>query len=150
MVFLIAAKRYSNRSNQRSSFHVPSFKNNYVKTFALSLVMAFFMVFTLYGLYGMLAVRDIPIPYAVALLIFAVLFVIGYEFFDSRLANKKSALAVGFVFSLFLTIVLIALINFGLMAYHGDVTGIGWEKFIIAFAVCLIISVLLLKYAENY
>ncbi|WP_338103109.1 hypothetical protein [Methanolapillus millepedarum] len=108
------------------------------------------MVFTLYGLYGMLVTRNIPIPIAVILLIFAVLFVIGYEFFDSRLANKKSALGIGFIFSLFLTIVLTALINFCLMAYHGDVTGIGWEKFIIVFAVCLIISVLLLKYAENY
>ncbi|WP_338098343.1 hypothetical protein [Methanolapillus ohkumae] len=108
------------------------------------------MVFTLYGLYGMLAVRDIPIPIAVVLLIFAVLFVIGYEFFDSKLSNRMSALGIGFVFSLFLTIIILSLVNFALMAYQGDVTGIGWDKFIIVFAVSLIASVLILKYVENY
>lgn len=112
--------------------------------------MALFLVFSFYGIYGMIADRSIPIHIAVVLLIFAVLFVIGYEFFNSRFVRRTTALIVGFLTAFCLTILIMALIQFVLMAFAGSVTAIGWEKFVVAVAFCLIFSVIFLKYLENF
>jgi hypothetical protein len=116
----------------------------------VSLVMAFFFVFTIYGIYGMFSVREFPIHVAIVFLILAIFFVIGYDFFHSRLARKSTALLVGFLVAFCLTIVILAIIEFGFMVYDGTVWDLGWENFIIAIAFCLILSVVILKYAENY
>ncbi|MDL2261321.1 hypothetical protein LJC08_03710 [Methanimicrococcus sp. OttesenSCG-928-J09] len=98
----------------------------------------------------MIAERTIPIHIALVLLIFAILFVVGYEFFNSKFVRRTTALVVGFLVAFCLTILILALIEFILMAFAGTVTDIGWEKFVIAVAFCLIASVIILKYFENY
>ena len=141
-----------NRSSQKSFPSLPSFGNHYLNTFILSLLMAFFFVFTIYGIYGIIQDRTIdPMPIAVAFLIAAIFFVVGYDFFHSRLARKSTALTVSFLAAFCLTIIVLALVKFGYMVYEKTVLDYGgWELFIIAIAFCLIISVVLLKYAENY
>ncbi|MDV0445693.1 hypothetical protein MmiAt1_12870 [Methanimicrococcus sp. At1] len=145
-MFFIAPRKYSEK---KSLSIIPSFKNNYLRTFLLSLAMSLFMVFSLYGLYGMIAERTIPIHAAIALLIFAVLFVVGYEFFNARFVRKTTALVVGFLAAFCLTILILALVEFAMMAFAGTITDIGWEKFVVAVAFCLIVSVIILKYFEN-
>jgi cation transport ATPase len=140
-----------NRSSQKSFPSLPSFGNRYVKTFIVSLVMAFFFVFTIYGIYGMLLAKKFPIPIAVVFLLLAIFFVIGYDFSHSRLARKSTALIVGFAASFCITVIISALIQFALMVYHGTVLDSGgWQIFVGAVAFCLIVSVIILKYAENY
>lgn len=146
VVFSIAPRRLS---SGKKRFSIPSFKNNYLKTLALSLALALFLVFSLYGLYGMVTGRTIPLPIALIFLIFAILFVVGYEFFSSRFVRRSVALAVGFLAALLVTILILALIEFAVMVIDGAVSDIGWERFVIAVAFCLIISVIFLKYAEN-
>ncbi|MBZ3935552.1 hypothetical protein [Methanimicrococcus blatticola] len=91
-----------------------------------------------------------PIPIALVLLIFAVLFVIGYEFFNSRFVRRTTAVVVAFLVAFCLTILVMALVKFVFMAYDGTVAGIGGDVFIVAVAFCLIGSVILLKYFENF
>ena len=112
--------------------------------------MAMFVVFAFYGVYGMISERTNPVnSSAIVLLIFAVLFVIGYEFFNSRFARRTTALALGFLAAFCITILILALIQFVLMAIAGTIIEIGWEIFLIAIAFCLIASVIILKYLEN-
>jgi hypothetical protein len=140
-----------NRSSQKPFPSIPSFGNRYLQTFILSLVMAFFIVFTFYGIYGMISAWDFPIHVAIVFLILAIFFVIGYDFFHSRLVRKSTALLVGFLAAFCITIIILALIQFGLMVFYGTVLDAGgWEVFVIAVAFCLILSVIILKYAENY
>jgi len=111
--------------------------------------MAFFFVFSLYGLYGMIAEKTIPVPIAVVFLILAVLFVISYEFFNSRLVRRSSSLLIGFLAAFIITILILALIEFVQMIMVGTVIELGWERFVIAVAFCMIFSVICLKYAES-
>jgi len=112
--------------------------------------MAMFVVFAIYGVYGMINEWTNPVKSsAIVLLIFAVLFVIGYEFFNSHFARRTTALALGFLAAFCITILILALIQFVLMALAGTVGVIGWEIFFIAVSLCLIASVIILKYLEN-
>ena len=141
-----------NRSSQKSLPSFPSFGNHYLNTFILSLLMAFFFVFTIYGIRGILSTGTVdPTPIAVAFLIVAIFFVVGYDFFHSRLARKSTALTVSFLAAFCLTIIVLALVKFGYMVYQKTALGSGgWEWFVMIFAFCLIVSVIILKYAENY
>ena len=117
----------------------------------VSLAMALFIVFAFYGVYGMFSERVNPVnSTAIVLLIFAVLFVIGYEFFNSRFAQWTTALIVGFLAALCITILILSLVQFVLMAIAGTVFSLGWEKFVIAVAFCMIASVIILKYFEDF
>ncbi|MDR0767951.1 MAG: hypothetical protein LBE57_05890 [Methanosarcinales archaeon] len=109
------------------------------------------MTFSLYGIYGIIADRgEQPIHPALILLIFAVLFVVGYEFFNSRFVRRTTSVVVAFLVSFCLTILIMALVKFMYMAYNGTVIDIGWERFVITVAFSLIGSVLILKYFENF
>ncbi|WNY24422.1 hypothetical protein MmiHf6_17580 [Methanimicrococcus hongohii] len=113
--------------------------------------MALFLTFSMYGIYGMYADGgEQPIPGALILLIFALLFVVGYEFFNSRFVRRTTSVVVAFLVAFCLTILIMALVKFIYMAYDGSFFDIGWEIFIITVAFCLIISVLVLKYFENF
>ncbi|MDR2943751.1 MAG: hypothetical protein LBU81_01455 [Methanosarcinales archaeon] len=113
--------------------------------------MAVFFVFSIYGIYGMILERDNPpLPFALVLLIFSILFVIGYEFFNSRFVRSTMALGIAFLASLCLTVLIMALVKFVRMSLAGTVTDIGPETFVIALAVGLVGSVILLKYFENF
>jgi len=147
VVFLIAPVKASS-DQKRFSFSL--FKNNYLKTFVLSLLMAFFFVFICYGIYGMISGRTFgPIHLALIFLIFAILFVVGYEFCSSRFARKSIALLTGFLAAFVVTILILALSEFIVMAMAGDILSNGWEIFVIAVAFFMILSVIVLKYAEN-
>ena len=111
--------------------------------------MAFFLVFALYGLYGMITIELMPTYPALAFLILAVLFVISYEFFSSRLVRRSTSLLIGFLAAFIITIIILALIEFVKMAISGAVMERGWQTFVIAMAFCMIISVICLKYMES-
>jgi len=128
---------------------MPSLGNKYLRTFIISLGMALFFVFSLYGIYGMISNRTIPMPVALIFLILAVLFVVSYEFFNSKFARRSSALLIGFLAAFVITILILALVEFVMMAINGSVIEIGWERFVIAVAFCMIMSVICLKYAES-
>ena len=113
--------------------------------------MSFFFVFICYGIYGMISEWTLgPLHPALVFLIFAILFVIGYEFYSSRLARKSVALLVGFSAAFVAAILILALSKFVVMALAGDIFSNGWEIFVIAVAFFMILSVIILKYAENY
>ena len=113
--------------------------------------MAFFFVFICYGIYGMISGRTFgPIHLALVFLIFAILFVVGYEFCSSRLVRKSVALLAGFLAAFIATILILALSEFIVMAMDGDILSIGWQTFVIAVAFFMIMSVIILKYVENY
>jgi len=128
---------------------ISSFKNNYFRTLLISSAMALFFVFSLYGIYGMISERSNPIPLALILLIFAVLFVLGYEFFNARFVRRTTAVVIGFLTAFCFTILIMALVQFVYMSQAGTVLEIGWEIFVISVAFCLIASVLILKYLET-
>jgi len=97
----------------------------------------------------MITIEPIPIHPAIAFLILAVLFVVSYEFFNSRLVRRSSSLLIGFLAAFIITILILALIEFVKMILDGTVIAFGWERFIVAVAFCMIISVICLKYAES-
>ena len=97
----------------------------------------------------MITIEPMPIHPAIAFLILAVLFVVSYEFFNSKLVRRSSSLLIGFLTAFIITILILALIEFVKMIISGVVIDLGWEKFVVAVAFCMILSVICLKYAES-
>jgi hypothetical protein len=97
----------------------------------------------------MITIELMPTYPAIAFLILAVLFVLSYEFFSSRLVRRSTSLLIGFLAAFIITIVILALIEFVKMAISRAIIDIGWQTFVIAMAFCMIISVICLKYVES-
>lgn len=125
------------------------FRNRYIRMMLISFITALIMIMTLFGIYGMIIERELPVPhYSILLLVFAIFFIVIFEFFDSkRIVNRLGAGILGFVIAFCLTIILASLIESVKMAMfqtYADM-GIGWEMIITGLAVCMIISIIIIK-----
>ncbi len=121
------------------------FDNPFVRTLSVSVSMAIFMIGVALGIMQIFSTGSSPMPISLILLIFAVIFIIGSVFFESRNVDQVNSMIGGMIISFVLTFSIISFfggINFLL---SGGIGTLGWDRMISALAVCMVASMVIVK-----
>ncbi|WMW24446.1 heat-shock protein [Methanolobus sediminis] len=124
-------------------------ENPFVQALVVSTTMAVFMIGVAFGLMSMAREGSTPVPMAVMLLIFAVIFIAGSVFFESRGADYMGSLVGGAIIGLVATVSATAFFSGVRFAIGGGITEIGFDQVISALAVCMIASMLLIRILQH-
>jgi hypothetical protein len=124
-------------------------ENPFVQALVVSTTMAIFMVGVAFGLMSMAREGSTPVPMAVMLLIFAVIFIAGSVFFESRGADYMGSLVGGAIISLVATFSATAFFSGVRFAIGGGITEIGFDQVVSALAVCMVASMLLIRVLQH-
>nr|WP_321496203.1 heat-shock protein [uncultured Methanolobus sp.] len=124
-------------------------ENPFVQALVVSTTMAVFMIGVALGLMSMAREGSTPVPMAVMLLIFAVIFIAGSVFFESRGADYMGSLVGGAIISLVATFSTTAFFSGVRFAIGGGITEIGVDMVISALAVCMIASMFLIRVLQH-
>ncbi|TQD26383.1 heat-shock protein [Methanolobus vulcani] len=124
-------------------------ENPFVQALIVSTTMAVFMIGIAFGLMSMAREGSTPVPMYVMLLIFAVIFIAGSVFFESRGADYMGSLAGGAIISLVATFSATAFFSGIRFAIGGGVSEIGFDQVVSALAVCMIASMLLIRVLQH-
>ncbi|ETA67270.1 hypothetical protein MettiDRAFT_0685 [Methanolobus tindarius DSM 2278] len=124
-------------------------ENPFVQALVVSTTMAVFMIGVAFGLMSMAREGSTPVPMAVMLLIFAVIFIAGSVFFESRGADYMGSLVGGAIISLVATFSATAFFSGVRFAIGGGITEIGSDQVVSALAVCMIASMLLIRVLQH-
>nr|WP_209682479.1 heat-shock protein [Methanohalophilus levihalophilus] len=120
--------------------------NPFFQALGVSFALAIFMIGMAMGIMQMASTKASPIPIAVILLIFAVIFIIGSVFFERRGADQIGSLAGGGFISMIATFALLSFFGGISFAFTDAFLSLGWEKLVSALAVCMIASMLIVKF----
>lgn len=123
-------------------------ENPFVQALAVSTTMAVFMVGVAIGLMSMAKTGSTPVPMAVMLLVFAVIFIAGSVFFESRGADYMGSLVGGSIVALSATFSATAFFS-GVKYVLDGGTGFEWEQVVSALAVCMIASMFLIRVLQH-
>ena len=124
-------------------------ENPFVQALAVSTTMAVFMVGVAFGLMSMAKNGSTPVPTYVMLLIFAVIFIAGSVYFESRGADYMGSLVGGSIVSLTATFSATAFFSGIKYAIEGGITEMGPDRIISALALCMIASMLLIRILQH-
>jgi hypothetical protein len=124
-------------------------ENPFVQALAVSTTMAVFMIGVAFGLMSMAKSVSPPVSTAVILLIFAVIFIAGSVFFESRGADYMGSLVGGAIAALTATFSITAFYSGIRYALEGGITEIGLDQVISALAVCMVASMLLIRVLQH-
>ncbi len=124
-------------------------ENPFVQALAVSTTMAVFMVGIAFGLMSMSQSGSIPVPIALMLLFFAVIFIAGSVFFESRGADYMGSLVGGAIAALTATFSATAFLSGVIYALELGISEIDWEQVISALAVCMIASMFLIRFLQH-
>lgn len=124
-------------------------KNPFAKAIAISTSMAVFMIGIAMGIMTILSTKSTPLPFAVMLLIFAVIFIAGSVFFEDRGADHAGSLIGGGIAAFIVTFAVTAFLTGMSFAVHGGINDIGWDRMVSALAVCMIASMFIIKVAKH-
>ncbi|WP_407357097.1 heat-shock protein [Methanolobus sp. WCC5] len=124
-------------------------ENPFVQALTVSTTMAVFMIGVAFGLMSMAKSGSTAVPMAVMLLIFAIIFIAGSVFFESRGADYMGSLAGGAIVALVATFSAIAFFSGVKYAIEGGISELGWEQVISAMAVCMIASMFLIRVLQH-
>jgi len=120
--------------------------NPFFQAIGVSFAMAVFMIGMAMGIMQMVSTKASPIPLALVLLIFAIIFIVGSVFFEKRGADQMGSLAGGGFVSMVATFALLAFFGGISFAFTDAFLALGWEKLVSALAVCMIASMLIIKF----
>ncbi|WP_094227811.1 heat-shock protein [Methanolobus psychrotolerans] len=123
-------------------------ENPFVQALAVSTTMAVFMVGVAIGLMSMAKTGSTPVPMAVMLLVFAVIFIAGSVFFESRGADYMGSLVGGSIVAVSATFSATAFFS-GVKYVLDGGTGLEWEQVVSALAVCMIASMFLIRVLQH-
>lgn len=121
--------------------------NPFVQALVVSTTMAIFMVGVAFGLMNM-ATSGLDVPVYVILLIFAVIFIAGSVYFESRGADYMGSLVGGAIVALVATFSTTAFFS-GVKYSIDGISTIEWEQVISALAVCMIASMFLIRVLQH-
>ena len=121
------------------------FENPFVKTLAIAVFMGVFMVDMSLGLFEIFSTKESPLPLALVLLIFAVMFIAGMVFYEKRGLDTLSSLVGGALAGFGFSFMFVSLIGGVQFALGGGISAIGWDQVISAVAASMIASVVMLK-----
>lgn len=123
-------------------------ENPFLQALVVSTTMAVFMVGVAFGLMDM-ATRGLDVPMYVMLLIFAVIFIAGSVYFESRGADYMGSLVGGAIVSLVATFSTTAFFSGVKYAVEGGVTKLGFDNVISGLAICMVASMLLIRVLQH-
>ncbi|PAV12364.1 heat-shock protein [Methanosarcina spelaei] len=121
------------------------FENPFVKTLAIAVFMGIFMVDMSLGLFEIFSTKESPLPLALVLLIFAVMFIAGMVFYEKHGLDTISSLVGGALAGFGFSFMFVSLIGGVQFALGGGISAIGWDQVISAVAASMIASVVMLK-----
>jgi hypothetical protein len=121
------------------------FENPFVKTLSLAVFMGVFIVDMGLGLFDIFLTKSSPLPSALVLLIFAVMFIAGMVFYEKHGLNTLSSLVGGALAGFGLCFVFVSLVGGVQFALGGGTSAIGWDQVLSAVAASMIVSVVMLK-----
>lgn len=121
------------------------FENPFVKTLAIAVFMGIFLVDMSLGLFEIFSTKESPLPLALVLLIFAVMFIAGMVFYEKRGLDTISSLVGGALAGFGFSFMFVSLIGGVQFALGGGISAIGWDQVISAVAASMIASVVMLK-----
>jgi hypothetical protein len=121
------------------------FENPFVKTLSIAVFMGIFLVDMGLGLFEIFSTKKSPLPSAVVLLIFAVIFIAGMVFYEKHGLGTLSALVGGSVAGFGFSFVFVSIVGGVQFAMRGGISVIGWDQVISAVAASMIASVVMLK-----
>jgi hypothetical protein len=124
-------------------------ENPFAQAIAISTTMALFMIGVAMGIMTLLSTKTAPLPFAIILLIFAVIFIAASVFFENRGADHIGSLIGGGIAAFAVTFALTAFFTGVSFAFHGGIRDIGWERMISALAICMIASMLIIKAVKH-
>ncbi|MEZ5336209.1 MAG: heat-shock protein [Methanolobus sp.] len=123
-------------------------ENPFVQALVISTTMAVFMVGVAFGLMS-LATNGLDVPMFAILLVFAVIFIAGSVYFESRGADYMGSLAGGAIISLVATFSTTAFFTGVKFAIEDGISSIGADQVVSALAVCMIASMFLIRYCST-
>jgi hypothetical protein len=121
------------------------FENPFVKTLAIAVFMGIFLVDMSLGLFEIFSTKESPLPLALVLLIFAVMFIAGMVFYEKHGLDTISSLVGGALAGFGFSFMFVSLIGGVQFALGGGISAIGWDQVISAVAASMIASVVMLK-----
>jgi hypothetical protein len=121
-------------------------QNPFFQAIGVSFAMSVFMIGMAMGIMQMASTKESPVPEALILLIFAVIFIIGSVFFERRGADQIGSLVGGGFISVVSTFALISFFGGINYVFSGGILSLGWEQLVSALAVCMIVSILIVKF----
>ncbi|MFZ2498592.1 heat-shock protein [Methanosarcina sp.] len=107
--------------------------------------MGVFIVDMGLGLFDIFLTKSSPLPSALVLLIFAVMFIAGMVFYEKHGLNTLSSLVGGALAGFGLCFVFVSLVGGVQFALGGGISAIGWDQVLSAVAASMIVSVVMLK-----
>lgn len=131
-----------NRKNPNSQ---SVFENSFVKTLSIAVLMGVFLVDTGLGLFEIFSTKSSPLPTALVLLIFAVMFIAGMVFFERHRLDIISSLVGGALAGFGLCFVFVSFVGGMQFVLGGGISTIGWDQVISAVAASMIVSIIMLK-----
>lgn len=131
--------------NSRNPNSHSIFENPFVKTLSIAVFMGIFLVDMGLGLFETFSTKESPLPSAVVLLIFAVMFIAGIVFYEKYGLDTLSSLIGGALAGFGFSFVFVLLIGGLKFALGGGISTIGWDQVISAVAASMIASVVILK-----
>lgn len=131
--------------NSRNPNSQSSFENPFVRTLSLAVFMGIFLVDMALGLFDIFSTKTSPLPSALVLLIFAVMFIAGMVFYERHGLNTLSALVGGVLAGFGFCFVFVCLVGGVQFALGGGISAIGWDQVISSVAASMVASVIMLK-----
>jgi hypothetical protein len=124
-------------------------ENPFVQALAVSTTMAIFMIGVALGLMHMVSTGSTPVPFAIMLLIFAVIFIAGSVYFEGRGADYVGSLMGGALAAFAATFSAIAFFTGLKYAIDGGINTLGWEQVVSALAICMVFSMLIIRFLQH-
>ncbi len=122
-------------------------ENPFLQALAVSTTMAVFMIGVAFGLMSIFRDGSSHVPLSITLLIFAVIFIAGSVFFESRGADYMGSLVGGAIGALVATFSTIAFFSGVKYAIGGNITD--WQQVISALAICMVVSMFLIRFMQH-
>jgi hypothetical protein len=116
-----------------------------VRTLSIAVFMGIFLVDMGLGLFEIFSTKSSPLPPALVLLVFAVMFIAGMVFYERRGLDTLSSLVGGALAGFGLCFILVSFVGGVQFALGGGISIIGWDQVISAVAASMIVSIILLK-----
>lgn len=131
--------------NSRNSDSQSVFENPFVKTLTIAFLMGVFLVDMGLGLFRVFFTKSSPLPVALVLLIFAVMFIAGMVFFERHGLDILSSLVGGALAGFGFCFMFVSIIGGLQFALTGGIASVGLDQLISAVAASMVVSIVMLR-----
>lgn len=123
--------------------------NPFVQALAVSTTLAMFMIGVAIGIMRLGKTWSTPVPMPFILLIFAVIFIAGSVYFENRGADYLGSMIGGAIASSVATFSATSFFTGIKYIMEGGLSIIGWDQIISALAICMIVSMFIIRTLQH-